>query len=89
MGRFQTQDPGDKQDWSNDWTDYLVGGDTIASRLWTISPDASPSLLSNETTASVLVDGLVLGTIYRLSEKITTVAGIEGERSITIRCEEL
>ena len=89
MGRFQAQDPSDIQDWSNDWTDYLAGGDTISSRQWTIDPDTSPSLLTNETTAAVLVGGLTLGTVYVLSEKITTVNGIEGERSITIRCEQL
>ena len=89
MGRFQVQDPSDTLDWSNDWTDFLADGDSISSRQWTIDPDASPTLLTNPTAAAVIVAGLTVGTIYALSEKITTANGIIGERSITIRCEQL
>ncbi len=89
MGRFQVQDPADTLDWSNDWTDFLAGGDSISSRLWTIDPDTSPSLLTGATNAAVKVAGLTAGTVYALSEAITTANGIVGERSIVIRCEEL
>ena len=88
MADHYVQDPTDKLDWSHDWTDFLTVGDSIASRLWTIDPDESPSLLSDETTASVKVDNLTLGVVYRLSEKIITANGIEADRAITIRCEE-
>lgn len=89
MGRFKTQDPTENLDWSNDWTDFLADGDAIASRLWTIDPDESPTLLTDTTTSAVKVTGLTAGVVYRLSEAITTNNGVVGERSIVIRCEEL
>ena len=89
MARFQTQDPGDTLTWSNDWTDFLASGDSISSRVWTIDPDTSPSLLSGITGATVTVAGLTAGTVYSLTEKITTANGVVAERSTTIRCEEL
>jgi hypothetical protein len=89
VGRFQIQDPGDTLDWSNDWTDFLAGGDSISSRQWTINPDTSPTLLTNATTAAVKVAGLTKGLTYILTEAITTANGVVGERSIVIRCEDL
>lgn len=89
MGRFKTQDPTDVLDWTNDWTDFLADGDSISTRLWTINPDTSPSLLSSETTAAVLVSNLTAGIVYVLAEAVVTANGITGERSIVIRCEEL
>lgn len=86
---LKVMDPDDKLDWSHDWTDFLASGDSISSRVWSINPDASPTLLSNTTSASVTVDGLTAGVVYRLSEKITTANGLDGERSLTIRCAQL
>lgn len=90
MSRYILMDPSDSLNFSNDWSDFLVASpaETISSRLWTIDPDASPSLLSNTTTASVQVAGLSKGNVYRLSEKITTSNGNTKETDITIRCEE-
>ena len=87
MGRFQVQDPSDTLTWSNDWTDFLTGGDSISSRVWTIDPDVSPTLLSGITGATVTVAGLTAGTVYSLTEKITTANGVIAERSIVIRSQ--
>ncbi len=89
MGRFKTQDPTDVLDWTNDWTDFLAEGDSIASRQWTIRPDVSPSHLSADTTGTVLVSGLIAGNVYHLAEAIVTTNGITGERSIVIRSEDI
>lgn len=86
---LKIQDPSDRLDWQHDWSDFLASGDTIASRQWTIDPDNSPTLLSSATSAKVYVAGLTAGVVYRLSEKIVTAAGVEGERSLTIRCEDV
>jgi hypothetical protein len=92
MSRYILMDPNDNLNWSNDWTDFLNATtspvESITARLWTIDPDASPTLLSNTTTAAVRVAGLTKGTVYRLSEKITSSQSNVAERSITIRCEE-
>lgn len=85
---FKLMDPSDVLDWTHDWSAFLAGGDSISSRLWTIDPDASPSHVSDTTAAAVKVSGLAAGTVYRLSEKIVTSAGLTAERSLTIRCEE-
>lgn len=89
MSAYKAMDPTDSLTWQHDWTDFLSGGETVSSRLWTISPDNSPSLLSNTTAASVVVGGLSAGVVYRLSEKITTSAGNVAERAITLRCEDM
>ncbi len=88
MTRHILMDPSDNLNWSNDWDDFLAVGETISSQVWTLDPDASPTLLSNTTTSAVQITGLTAGVVYRLSEKITTSASNDGERSITIRCEE-
>jgi hypothetical protein len=86
---LKVMDPSDKLNWSHNWIDFLASGDSISSRQWTIDPDASPTLLSNATAESVTVDNLTAGVVYRLSEKITTTNGFNGERSLTIRCTQL
>lgn len=86
MSTLKLQDPADGLDWAHDWSDFLASGDAIASRVWTMDPDDSPSLLSNTTTATVIVTGLSWGTVYRLEEKITTDNGVVGQRSLTIIC---
>lgn len=86
---YKLQDPGDTLTWTHDWTEFLAGGDSISARLWSIDPDASPSHLSNGTTAIVTVAGLQAGQVYLLTEKITTAAGVVAERSLTLRCEEM
>jgi hypothetical protein len=91
-------DPSSKLNYSFDWSTYWlpsgVGGsptDTIASRLWTISPSnpGSPSTptLVGETTDVVFVSGLQAGMVYRLVEHVVTYAGVEDDRSIVIRAE--
>ena len=89
MADHYVQDPNDKLDWTHDWSDFLAAGDTISSRVWSIDPDQSPShIVSGGTSATAWVDNLNVGVVYRLSEKIITANGVEGERAITIRCGE-
>ena len=88
MSNHVTQDPdATAVDYQLDWSAYLASGDSIVSRLWTINPDESPSLLSQITSATVFVGQLVLGVVYELTEKITTANGVTDQRGITIRCE--
>lgn len=86
---YKLMDPADRLDWTHDWSDFLGAGDSIASRVWSIDPDDSPSLLSDATSATVIVSGLSAGQVYHLAEKITTAAGYIAERGLTIRCENL
>lgn len=85
---LKLQDPGDTLTWQHDWTDFLASGETIDSRVWTIDPDDSPTLLSDTTAEAVTVAGLTKGRVYLLTEQITTNVGNVAQRSLTIRCEE-
>jgi streptogramin lyase len=86
-------DPSSVLNWSNDWaTEWLADGDTIASRQWSIEPlnGTSPETptLTNDTNDVVFVSGLQTGKIYRLTEHVVTVAGLEDDRSIMLRCDD-
>ena len=86
-------DPGSVLTWSHDWTDWLAYGspsDTIASRLWTISPQEGSPLqpaLSNTTQAIVTAQGFLAGRVYHLTERIVTDGGLADERTIILRCD--
>lgn len=83
--RFQLIDPAARLNFSNDWTtDWLVEGDTINSRQWTISP-TGPTL-TNDTSDVVFVEGCEFGKVYHLTEHVVTDSGLEDERTIVIRC---
>jgi hypothetical protein len=88
-------DPSSKLNFSHDWvTDgWLAVGDTIASRLWTITPlnNTTPEtpVLTGATTDVVFVQGLMAGKIYHLVERVTTAAGVIDDRTIVIRCENI
>lgn len=82
---YYIQDPSAVLDYSHDWTDWLGVGDTIATRQWTITP--SGPTLQGDTTNIVFVSGLVVGEQYKLTEHITTAAGVQDERTIVIACE--
>ena len=83
---YTLQDPSSTLNWAHDWSNWLAVGDSIASRQWTITPTAT---LQDATTASVKVDGLTVGQEYRLTEAITTANGLQAERTIIIRAEQL
>ena len=94
---YELVDPQSKLSWSHDWNDWLTSTsegsptDTIASRQWTITPPAgSPApTLTGDTSDVVIVEGLEAGNVYRLTEHIVTVAGLEDERTIVLRCEDM
>jgi hypothetical protein len=86
-------DPSATLSYSHDWaTDgYLAQGETIAERLWTITPlnegtPVTPALVG-ETTDTVFVSGCEAGKVYRLVEQITTSAGNVDQRTIVLRAE--
>ena len=85
-------DPESRTSWSHDWTDYLSEGETISSRIWTISTinPGSPAtpILSNATSDVVFVEGMAAGHVYRLLERVTTSNGVIDDRSIVLRCDD-
>lgn len=86
---YRLQNPADIEKWARDWTtEYLASGETVSAYQWEISPDSSPTLLSNATAETVSVGSLTPGVVYRLSLTVTTTNGRTAKRAITLRGEE-
>jgi hypothetical protein len=88
---YQLVDPDSKLDFTHDWSDWLVGGNTITARKWTITPqEGSPGmpLLIGDTNATVFVQGCKPGMVYRLVERVTTSGGAVDDRTIVLRCDQ-
>lgn len=81
--------PGEKLDYSRDWTDWLTEADTISTSTWTVLP-LGPTLSGPQITGgkitSTLIDGGAVGEIYTLTNEITTTNGLKAQRSIIIQC---
>jgi hypothetical protein len=85
-------DPDSKLTYAFDWSDWLADGDAISTHLWSIAPSNGDSpetpTLTNSTSATVTVEGFELGRVYRLTDHVTTDAGLEDDRSLLIRCDQ-
>lgn len=92
MTAYRLQDPDETLHYSIDWDDgWLPSGETIASATWAITP-TGPTVtdLGEDGTATISsaeVSGLTRGTVYRLTNTVTSSGGEIGERSLVIRCD--
>lgn len=82
-------DVGEDEELTFDWSSKL-DTDTIASSMWEISPDGSPSPLvddsiKDDTTTSVTVSGLRFGVTYLLTNTIQTDTSRTLVQSFTLR----
>ena len=97
---YVTQAPDDDLDWSFDYDDFLSEGgspqDTISTSTWSISPDALGSPVTDNlyndsvsgTKTTVQVANLNAGSIYTVTNIITTSMGRQKSRAFSIRCEQ-
>lgn len=87
---YAEQDKGALLDYSEDWSGFLVGGDTIAESNW--SADSAEILLSNATFAGALttvwVAGGVAGKTYRITNTIVTLLGRRDLRTFILSVTE-
>lgn len=77
-------------DYTSDWTNWLIGADTIIAAAWTIPPDlisSNPNTF-NTVTATCWLKGGTIGTTYTVSCKITTANGRVDERSFRVKIKE-
>ena len=87
------KEPSATLDYGVDWgTDYLAG-DALAGSSWTVEPaeDGGLSVVSSGfdlLVAVVTVEGGQSGRIYRLTNRVTTAAGLTDSRSIMLRVEK-
>ena len=94
QGAYIEKDPQAELDYTIDWTDWLVPNDEISTSTWefqTITGDSSPltqydtsyiNTVSDRTT--VYVAGGTAGRSYRVTNTITTTAGLTDQRYFRI-----
>lgn len=83
------KDPDGKLNYQVDWSDWLVGTDTISASTWTV-PDGitAESDTHDDETATVILSGGTVGSWYSVVNHIVTDFGLEDDRTIRIKIEE-
>jgi len=87
MSNF-AHDPSAVLDYAVDWSDWLDSGETISASTWTVATgitQTTPSPSNTTTTATIWITGGTAGTYYQLVNHITTSAGRQDDRTITLR----
>lgn len=89
MKRY-TKDPDSVLDYTIDWgTNWLADGETISSSSWTVQSGLTEDSDSNTTTtATVWLSGGTAGSVYTVTNQITTSAGRTAERTLLIKVED-
>ena len=66
-----------------DWTPWLVGGDTVATSVWTV-PTGIANLLESNTTlkCSIKLGTATAGQTYDVKNSIITVGGLKDSRTL-------
>lgn len=85
------KDPSAVLDYTHDWDDeYLLGGETISTSTWAVSPSGLTIDSESETTTTttVWVSGGTAGKVYLLTNTVTTSASRTEQRTLTIRVED-
>lgn len=80
---FAIKDPDAKLDYIIDWTNWLIGTDTIVTSTWIVP--AAITVLSTSTgtaTAGVFLSGGVEGEVYDVTNRIVTAGSRTEDRTI-------
>lgn len=84
------KDPDAVLDYTEDWSEWMVSGDSIVSSSWTVPTGItkdSDAFTGTETV--VWLSGGTVGQVYQLTNHIVTADGREDDRTIAIRIKEL
>lgn len=84
------KDPDAVLDYVMDWEAWL-GTDTISASEWSASSagiTVDDDTEFTDTTATVILSGGTAGSVYYLTNHITTAAGREDDRTIRIRVKQ-
>lgn len=85
-------DPDSTIDYQVDWTDWLAaeGNDTITGSTWIVPTGLTKNSDTYTTTsATVWISGGTVGTLYTVTNRITTAGGRVEDQSIVLNCVEL
>lgn len=82
------KDPDSTEDFQFNWKPEL-GGDTISASTFLL-PDGLTEVSSSytPTTATIFVSGGSVGTIYRITNRITTAGGRTKDKTIRVLVDE-
>jgi hypothetical protein len=88
--RSFTKDPESTLDYPIDWSQWLVGADTITGApVWTVPSGLTLVTQANTATiATAWISGGTAGATYLVECKITTTGGRIDERSILVEVKE-
>ena len=85
-------DPNAVLDYAIDWSAWLDTGETLTASTWAIAPSggitqtgAPAASFTAAGVATIWLTGGTAGTLYKVTNHITTSAGRQDDRSITIR----
>jgi hypothetical protein len=82
------KDPDAVLDYGWDWSAWL-NGDTITASSWTVEAGiTADSDTFDATTTTIWLSGGTVGTSYALVNHITTAAGREDDRTLTVTLRE-
>lgn len=86
------KDLGAVLDYSIDWGQDYLAEDRLAASVWTVEPNEAGGIAVaddkyDELVTTVTVNGGVAGRVYRLTNAVTTEAGLVDRRSVTLRVE--
>lgn len=81
-----TKDPSAVLDYLFDWTSWLTTGETLTASTMTATTGITltPPPTNTTTTATVWLTGGTLGTAYQITNHVTTSAGRQDDRTITV-----
>ena len=85
------KDPGSSNiDYTVNWSTYLSTGETVSASSWRVNSTGLTINASSLATplSRVWIGGGTLGTVYRLSNKITTNQARADERHLIVRVED-
>lgn len=86
-----TKDPNAVLDYTVDWTDWLSGGEKIATSTWVVPAGITQDSVSKTlTTTTIWFSGGTVGSTYRITNRIVTDAGTPrtDDRSFNIQIFE-
>lgn len=82
------KDPAAVLDYTFDWSDWLVGGDTISTSTWTAEDGITvDSNSKTSTTTTVWLSGGTAAESYRVVNHIVTAGGRTDERTLAVPVE--
>jgi len=88
--RIFSQDPNATLDYIVDWSSWLETGDTISTSIWTADIGiTTTSPTSTSDTATIWLSGGTVDTLYKITNRITTVGGRTSERSFKVLITDL